>query len=80
MLALTRKKGESIIIGDNVEVVVLSVGRDQVKLGINAPREVVVHRKEIFELVQNQNKESKGIDVNMLKSIKTKLPKADKEQ
>ena len=55
MLALTRKKGESIIIGDNVEVVILGVTGEQVKVGIVAPREISVHRKEIYEQIQLEN-------------------------
>jgi len=58
MLALTRKKGESIIIGENTEVVILSVQGEQVKLGIVAPKTVSVHRKEIHEQIQNANKEA----------------------
>jgi len=56
MLALTRKKGESIIIGDNIEVVVLSVQGDLVKIGIEAPRAVPVNRKEIFLQILEQNR------------------------
>jgi len=55
MLALTRKKGESIIIGDNVEVVILGIAGEQVKVGIVAPREISVHRKEIYEQIQLEN-------------------------
>jgi carbon storage regulator len=63
MLALTRKRGESIMIGDNVEVVVLGVQNDQVKLGIIAPKSVPVHRKEIFEQIKAENREAlKGAD------------------
>ena len=56
MLALTRKKGESIIIGDNIEVVILSVSGDQVRLGIHAPKNVSVHRLEIYEQIQKENR------------------------
>ena len=56
MLALTRKKNESIIIGDNIEVIILSVQGEQVKLGISAPRDISVHRKEIYEQIQNENR------------------------
>jgi len=56
MLALTRKKGESIIIGDNIEVVVLSVQGDLVKIGIDAPRSIPVNRKEIFVQILEQNR------------------------
>ncbi|GHV42214.1 carbon storage regulator [Clostridia bacterium] len=58
MLALTRKKGESIIISDNVEVVILSIQGEQVKLGVLAPKTVSVHRKEIYEQIQSENKEA----------------------
>lgn len=58
MLALTRKKGESIMIGDNVELVVLGIQGEQVKLGIIAPKSISVHRKEIYEQIQNENKEA----------------------
>ncbi|RYG43133.1 carbon storage regulator [bacterium] len=51
MLVLTRKLGQSIIIGDEVEVVVLEVRGEQVRLGIRAPKHVSVHRKEIYEQV-----------------------------
>ena len=56
MLALTRKKGESIMIGNHVEVVVLGVSGEQVKLGIAAPKNIAVHRKEIFEQIQLENR------------------------
>ncbi|MCL2703718.1 MAG: carbon storage regulator CsrA [Defluviitaleaceae bacterium] len=62
MLALTRKKNESIIIGDNIEVVVLSVQGDQVKLGIAAPRDISVHRKEIYEQIQQENRAASHIE------------------
>ena len=54
MLVLTRKPNQAIVIGDNVRVVIVSVDRDQVRLGIEAPREVSVHRAEIYEeIVRN---------------------------
>ena len=52
MLILTRKIGESLIIGDDVEITVLSVRGNQVKLGVNAPKEIAVHRQEIYERVK----------------------------
>ena len=58
MLALTRKRGESIVIGDGIEVIVLGVAGDSVKLGIVAPKEMSVHRKEIYEQIQFENKEA----------------------
>ena len=58
MLALTRKKGESIMIGDSIEVVVLGITGEQTRLGIIAPKSVSVHRKEIYEQIQIENKEA----------------------
>jgi carbon storage regulator len=58
MLVLARKKGESIIIGDQIEVVVLGVEGDVVKLGIQAPKKVQVNRKEVYEAIKQNNREA----------------------
>jgi len=58
MLALTRKKGESIIIGDDIEVTVLSIAGEAVKIGIDAPRAVPVNRKEVYLQIMEQNKKA----------------------
>lgn len=55
MLVLTRKKGESIILQSNIEITVLATDGDTVKLGISAPRDVDIYRKEIFEAIQQSN-------------------------
>ena len=70
MLVLSRKKNESIMIGDHVEVKILSVDGDQVKIGIGAPKSVKVHRSEIFEPIQQQNKEALGAMPDFLKQLK----------
>lgn len=71
MLALTRKKSESIIIGDHIEVIVLGIQGEQVKLGIIAPKQVSIHRKEIYEQIQQENKEaSSHINVTALRNGK----------
>ena len=58
MLVLTRKVHESIMIGDSIEVVVVSVHGEQVKLGIKAPRDIPVHRREVYEAIQKENIEA----------------------
>ncbi len=58
MLALSRKTGESIVIGNDVEITVLEIRGDQVKVGINAPKSVPIYRKEIYIQIQEANKEA----------------------
>jgi len=58
MLILTRRVGETVVIGDNVTVTVLGVKGNQVRLGVNAPREVAVHREEIFERIKREQGQS----------------------
>src|SRR5581483_424962 len=58
MLVLSRKLNQAIMIGDDVRIVVVSVDRDQVKLGIEAPRAIAVHRSEIYDEIQRQNREA----------------------
>ena len=58
MLALSRKKNEALIINNNIEITVLEIKGEQVKLGISAPREVPVYRKEVYVQIQNANKEA----------------------
>lgn len=58
MLALARKVNESIIINDNIEVTVLEIKGDQVKVGINAPKSVPIYRKELYIQIQQANKEA----------------------
>jgi len=65
MLVLTRKKDQSIIINENVEITVLEVQGDQVKIGINAPRDISIHRKEIFLQIADENKKAADINVGI---------------
>lgn len=57
MLILTRNIGETLVIGDNITITVLGVSGHQVKVGINAPKEVSVHREEIYQRIQEQKSE-----------------------
>ncbi|MFC1676444.1 carbon storage regulator CsrA [Planctomycetota bacterium] len=54
MLVLSRQKDESIMIGDDVEIVIVDVRGDKVRLGITAPREISVHRREVYEAIQRE--------------------------
>jgi len=58
MLVLTRKRNESIIIGDKIAVTVLGVEGDQVRLGITAPKDISVHRREVYEQIKKENVEA----------------------
>lgn len=69
MLALSRKIGESIIIDNNIEVVVLDIKGEQVKIGVNAPKSVTIYRKELYEQIQASNKESVQSDFNVAKEL-----------
>ncbi len=72
MLTLSRKKNESVVINNNIEITVLDIKGDQIKIGIAAPKEIPIYRKEIYLQIQESNKSSmeiEGMDVlkNLLK-------------
>ena len=69
MLALSRKKGEALVINNNIEVTVLDVKGDQVKIGISAPKEVPIYRKEVYLQIQDSNKEAMQADLEALKKL-----------
>ncbi len=74
MLSLTRKIGESVIINDNIEVVVCGVNGEQIKLGFVAPKEVSIFRKELYEQIQLENLEAtKNSSKDALKNISNKI-------
>lgn len=70
MLVLSRKKDESIMINDNIEVKILAIDGDQIKLGIVAPKSVKIHRQEVYEQIQQQNEEALNVNINLLKNFK----------
>jgi len=73
MLILTRKQGESVAIGDEIQVTVVEIQGKQVKLGVKAPREVAVHRQEIYEKIQQENIRASRVDDFDLSAIKQSL-------
>ncbi|MDQ0227138.1 carbon storage regulator CsrA [Metabacillus niabensis] len=70
MLVLTRKTGEAIQIGGEIEITVLSVHGDQIKLGINAPKHIEIHRKEIYVSIQESNNEAASISEKLISNLK----------
>ncbi len=62
MLVLSRQRDESIIIGDNIVVTIVDIRGDKVRLGINAPTEIPVHRQEVYEAIQRENLRSARLD------------------
>jgi carbon storage regulator len=58
MLVLSRQRDESIVIGDNIVITIVDIRGDKVRLGIEAPNEVPVHRQEVFEAIQRENRKS----------------------
>ncbi|MEY8333010.1 carbon storage regulator CsrA [Lachnospiraceae bacterium 47-T17] len=62
MLALTRKKGESLVLNNNIEVTLLEIRGDQVKLGIKAPKQVPVYRKEVYLQIQKENEAAASVE------------------
>ena len=69
MLVLSRKTKQSIVIGDDIEITIVSIEGEQVKLGINAPKHVEIHRKEIYLAIQEANKEAVNTGIEDLKGI-----------
>ena len=73
MLVLSRQRDESIIINDNVVVTIVDIRGDKVRLGIQAPQEVPVHRREVYEAIQRENRRATAVSPSDTES----LPKQD---
>ena len=70
MLALTRKKGEALMLNNNIEVTILEIRGDQVKIGVSAPKEVPIYRKEVYLQIQKENEESSSAEsMEILKNM-----------
>ncbi|MDL4839222.1 carbon storage regulator CsrA [Aquibacillus rhizosphaerae] len=75
MLVLTRRLNEAIKIGDDIQVKVLGIDGDQIKLGIDAPKNIDIHRMEIYLDIQQQNSEAAGVSTDLFKLIKNNSKK-----
>lgn len=73
MLVLTRKVNQSIVIGDEVEVVVLEVRGEQVRIGVRAPKSISVHRKEVYEQIRQENLNAASVSTDDLTQLQTRL-------
>ena len=70
MLVITRKKDESLLIGDDIEIKIVKIEDGSVKLAISAPRDVTILRKEVFDRVKEENKEAISGDLDILRLLK----------
>lgn len=78
MLVLTRKVNQSIVVGDDIEVVVLEVRGEQVRIGVRAPRTIAVHRKEIYEQIRQENLNAASASTEDLVSLQSRLSEESK--
>jgi len=72
MLVLTRKKAEAIQIGEQIEVSIVAIEGEQVKIGISAPKSIEIHRKEIYLAIQEQNNEAANLPANIINLLQNK--------
>ena len=69
MLVLSRQKDQTIMIGDNVEITVVDIRGDKVRLGITAPSEIPVHRKEVYDAIKRENREAANIKLEDITNL-----------
>ena len=73
MLVLSRQRDETIMIGDEIEITVVDIRGDKVRLGITAPRQIQVHRKEVYDAIRRENAEAAEVDVEDLNLARAQL-------
>lgn len=79
MLVLTRKVNQSIVIGDAIEIVVLEVRGEQVRIGIRAPKTIAVHRKEVYEQIRQENLDAAAVTTEDLSVLQTRMVDKDSD-
>ena len=77
MLVLTRKKGQALMIGNDVEISIIDIQGDQVRIGINAPKNVTIHRKEIYEEIRKENMSAIAGKETDVKELNRKFKKTE---
>jgi carbon storage regulator len=75
MLVLKRKVNQSIKIANDIEITILAIEGEQIKIGIEAPKHIEIHRKEVYVAIQNENNEAGDASVDFIKSLTTQLGK-----
>ena len=80
MLVLSRQRDETIMIGDDVEITVVDIRGDKVRLGITAPREIAVHRKEVYDAIRRENRAAAQVKPEDLSGLGKIGPKKDETQ
>jgi len=78
MLVLTRKRNQSIMVNDNIELTIIDIQGDQVRVGINAPKDVKVFRKEVYVEMTQENKEASNVTMDALSILKNAILKQKK--
>ncbi|MFS0864952.1 carbon storage regulator CsrA [Fredinandcohnia sp. 179-A 10B2 NHS] len=73
MLVLTRKPNESVKIGDDIEITILAVSGEQIRIGIDAPKHIEIHRKEVYLDIQNENSQASQTPIDLLKQLNVSL-------
>jgi carbon storage regulator len=80
MLVLSRQRDESIMIGDDVEIIIVDVRGDKVRLGITAPKSIPVHRREIYDAIQREKSDKKELEKQPEKEPEAKKPEKSAQQ
>jgi len=75
MLVLSRQRDETIMIGDDVEITVVDIRGDKVRLGITAPREIQVHRKEVYDAIKRENQRAAGLSPDEIADVTDTIEK-----